>query len=53
MIIMLLIKWSTLSEHNTSYFEVERSMDNVNFEPTAHQVQAAGNSENKERLQDG
>ena len=46
-----LIKWSTLSEHNTSYFEVQRSTDNVNFEPTGQQVQAAGESETKKEYQ--
>ena len=46
-----LIKWSTLSEHNTSYFEVQRSTDNVNFVPTGQQVQASGESETKKEYQ--
>ena len=41
-----LIKWSTVSEHNTAYFEVERSVDNNSFARTGAQVQAAGDSEN-------
>ena len=41
------IKWSTISEHNTSYFEVQRSIDNVTFSGTGTQVQAAGESEAK------
>src|SRR5688572_18955598 len=39
------IKWSTVSEHNTAYFEVERSVDNAAFARTGAQVQAAGDSE--------
>ena len=46
-----LIKWSTLSEHNTSYFEVQRSTDNVNFVPTGQQVQASGESDTKKEYQ--
>jgi hypothetical protein len=41
------VKWSTLSEHNTAYFEVERSTDNRNFTATGNQVQAAGNKDTK------
>jgi hypothetical protein len=41
------IKWSTLSEHNTSYYIVERSLDNINFAATGNKVQAAGNSVSK------
>lgn len=46
-----LIKWSTLSEHNTSYFEVERSLDNVRFARTGRQTQAAGESETRKDYQ--
>ena len=42
-----IVKWSTLSEQNTRYFVVERSVDNNNFKPTGQQVQAAGNSDTK------
>ncbi len=41
----VLVKWSTVSEHNTAYFEVERSVDNNSFARTGAQVQAAGDSE--------
>jgi len=41
----VLIKWSTVSEHNTAYFEVERSVDNNSFARTGAQVQAGGDSE--------
>ena len=37
------IMWSTLSEVNTSYFKIQWSTDNVQFNPLA-QVPAAGNS---------
>jgi hypothetical protein len=46
-----LIRWSTLSEHHTSYFEVQRSTDNVNFVPTGQQVQASGESQTKKEYQ--
>ena len=39
------IKWSTVSEHNTAYFEVERSVDNASFSRTGGQVQAGGDTE--------
>jgi hypothetical protein len=38
-----LIKWTTASEINTDYFEVERSTDGINFSPIG-KVNAAGNS---------
>ena len=41
------IKWETLSELNTDYFEIERSLDNLNFIPVGNRVIAAGNSANK------
>ncbi len=40
------IRWSTLQEINSDYFEVERSLDNVNFIPVG-KVKAAGNSDGK------
>ncbi|MGK2860925.1 MAG: T9SS type A sorting domain-containing protein, partial [Chitinophagaceae bacterium] len=42
-----LIKWSTLSEQNTHYFLVERSVDNVNFQTVSNKIQAAGSSESR------
>jgi hypothetical protein len=45
------INWSTLSEQNTSYFIVERSLDNKNFTATGNQVAAAGNSTEKREYQ--
>ena len=45
------IKWSTLSEQNTSYFSVERSTDNINFQTTGSKVQAAGSSESRRDYQ--
>ena len=45
------IKWSTLSEQNTSYFVVERSIDNENFKTTGNKVQAAGSSESRRDYQ--
>jgi hypothetical protein len=38
------IKWYTHSEQNTSYYVVERSVDNTNFTVTGNKVSAAGNS---------
>ncbi len=38
-----LLEWSTSSEQNSSYFELQRSIDGVNF-VKAQTVQAAGNS---------
>jgi hypothetical protein len=40
------IRWSTLQEMNSDYFEVERSLDNVNFISVGN-VKAAGNSDGK------
>ncbi len=37
------LRWTTASERNNNYFEVERSADLVNFEPIAR-VAGAGNS---------
>jgi Bacterial Ig domain/Cadherin-like domain/SdrD B-like domain len=41
------IKWETISEHNTAYFVVERSLDNINFTTAGNRVNAAGNSDTK------
>jgi hypothetical protein len=38
------IKWSTVSEENTSYFIVERSMDGRLFLPVSGHIKGAGNS---------
>ncbi len=38
------VSWSTLSEQNTSYFIVERSVNNKDFSQVGKQVQAAGSS---------
>ena len=40
---MLLLKWNTSSEFNSSHFEIERSFDGVNFVAVGTK-QAAGNS---------
>ncbi len=45
------VKWSTISEQNTSHFIIERSTDNVNFNAVGNQVKAAGNSETKREYQ--
>jgi hypothetical protein len=45
------INWSTLSEQNTNYFVLERSLDNVNFTATGNNVKAAGNSVSKKEYQ--
>jgi hypothetical protein len=37
------LNWQTASELSTAYFEVERSLDGINFEPIG-KVKAAGNS---------
>jgi hypothetical protein len=39
------VSWRTVSEHNSAYFDVERSADGVNF-LTIGRVAAAGNSDN-------
>ena len=41
------INWSTLSEQNTSYYNVERGTDGTNFKATGKEVAAAGNSADK------
>ena len=41
------LNWKTLSESNTSYFEVERSTDNRSFGKTGNRVNAAGSSVNE------
>jgi Bacterial Ig domain/Bacterial cadherin-like domain len=41
------IKWETLSEYNTDYFILERSMDNISFSAVGNKVDAAGNSDTK------
>jgi hypothetical protein len=38
------VNWSTLSEQNTSYFIVERSVNNKDFNQVGKPVQAAGSS---------
>jgi hypothetical protein len=38
-----IINWQTASEHNTAYFEVERSRDGANWS-SIESIQAAGNS---------
>jgi hypothetical protein len=45
------IKWSTLSEQNTSHFIVERSLDNKDFVATGNTVKAAGTSAEKREYQ--
>lgn len=45
------IKWSTLSEQNTSHFIVERSLDNKTFTATGSPVKAAGSSAEKNNYQ--
>jgi hypothetical protein len=45
------VKWSTLSEQNTSHFIVERSLNNKDFAQVGNQVQAAGTSESKREYQ--
>lgn len=37
------IRWETVSESNSAYFEVQQSSDGMNFEPLT-QIAAAGNS---------
>lgn len=39
----VILRWTTASERNNAYFEVERSTDLINFEPIAR-VAGAGNS---------
>jgi len=41
------LNWKTLSESNTSYFEIERSTDNRSFAKTGNRVSAAGSSVNE------
>ena len=45
------IKWETLSEQNSNYFIVERSLDNLNYTSTGVNVAAAGNSISKKEYQ--
>ena len=45
------VKWSTLSEQNTSHFIVERSLNNKDFAQVGNHVQAAYNSESKREYQ--
>jgi hypothetical protein len=40
------LNWVTLNESNTSYFEVERSVDNISFVKTAAHIAAAGTAIN-------
>jgi len=37
------LEWRTATEQNTDYFEVQKSIDGINFEPLTH-VPAVGNS---------
>ena len=48
---MATIKWTTLSEQNTSYYVVERSLDGSNFTATGNKTPAAGNSTDKREYQ--
>ncbi len=45
------VKWSTLSEHNTDHFTVERSLDNRTFIAVGSNITAAGNSSTKRDYQ--
>ena len=45
------VKWSTLSEQNTDYFVLERSLDNIRFNTTGFTVKAAGTSTTKQLYQ--
>jgi hypothetical protein len=45
------VKWSTLTEQNTSHYIVERSLDGVNYTATGNNVPAAGNSSEKREYQ--
>jgi len=45
------IKWSTLSEQNTDHFELERSLDHINFSKIGQPVMAAGNTDTKREYQ--
>jgi hypothetical protein len=46
------IKWETLSEQNTDYFVIERSLDNTSFIAVGNQTSAAGTSFNKREYQE-
>jgi hypothetical protein len=46
------VRWSTLSEQNTDYFVLERSLDNMSFAATGYTVRAAGNSVDKREYQE-
>ena len=39
-----ILEWETAKEENTSHFDIERSVDGVNFEPYLTEIVAAGNS---------
>jgi len=41
------IKWETLSEQNTDYFTLERSLDNTSFTAIGSSINAAGNSNSR------
>ncbi len=41
------LNWTTVSEENTSHFEVERSIDSREFEMIGSKIDAAGNSTEK------
>ncbi len=45
------IRWSTLSEQNTDYFVLERSLDNNNFTSAGNPVEAAKNSTTKKEYE--
>lgn len=38
-----LLKWTTASERNNDYFEMQRSTDGVNFEPFGEHIKGQGN----------
>ncbi len=40
----VVLNWKTISESNSAYFEIERSVDNRNFFKVGNNVQAAGSS---------
>ena len=46
-----IVDWSTLSEQNTDYFVLERSLDNINYAATGNIVKASGNSTTKQLYQ--
>lgn len=49
--ISTIVKWETLSEQNSNFFEVERSLDNINFTSIGSNIPAAGFSNSKKEYQ--